>query len=267
MLVIKNYVRAQSLQEAYDLCQDRNNIIIGGMLWLKMQNRSVDTAIDLCDLNLNHIEETEEEYRIGAMVTLCDLECHSSLNEYTHHAMKESVKNIVGVQFRNLATVGGSLFGRYGFSDVLTIFMALDAYVELYKGGMIPIREFAAMPLTKDLLVRVIVKKTPLQVAYISQRNTKTDFPVLTCAASYINGEYSCVIGARPLKAIAFVDENHFLNDGVNEENIKKFADVVSGEIKLGSNLRGSAEYRQRLVKVLMKRAFLALEGGKPHGN
>ena len=54
MLDIKNYVRVQSLQEAYDLCQNRRNVIIGGMLWLKMQNRSVDTAIDLCDLGLNH---------------------------------------------------------------------------------------------------------------------------------------------------------------------------------------------------------------------
>ena len=52
MLEIKNYVRVQSLAEAYELCQNRSNVIIGGMLWLKMQNRSVDTAIDLCDLKL-----------------------------------------------------------------------------------------------------------------------------------------------------------------------------------------------------------------------
>ena len=61
MLEIKNYVRVQSLAEAYELCQNRSNVIIGGMLWLKMQNRSVDTAIDLCDLNLNHIEDKGDD--------------------------------------------------------------------------------------------------------------------------------------------------------------------------------------------------------------
>lgn len=261
MLDIKQYKRVQSLEEAYELCQNRNNVIIGGMLWLKMQNRSVDTAIDLCDLGLDKIENLEDEFHIGAMVSLRQLECHQELNKYTNQAMKESVQNIVGVQFRNLATVGGSLFGRYGFSDVLTMFMALDAYVELYHAGIIPIREFAAMAPSKDILVKVIVKKVPLKVAYLSQRNTKTDFPVLTCAASYMNNQYSCVIGARPLKAVAFVDEQHILDNGLSEENILKFADIVCENIKLGSNLRGSAEYRQRLVKVLMKRAFLSLKG------
>lgn len=83
--------------------------------------------------------------------------------------------------------------------------MGLDAYVEMYSGGIIPIREFATMPMTKDILVRIIVKKSPVKIVYMSQRNTKTDFPVLTLAMSKLNGEYLCVIGARPLKAIALM--------------------------------------------------------------
>lgn len=35
MLTIKRYVRAQSLDEAYTLCQKRANVVLGGMLWLK----------------------------------------------------------------------------------------------------------------------------------------------------------------------------------------------------------------------------------------
>ena len=34
-----------------------------------------------------------------------------------------------------MSTVGGSIWGRYGFSDVLTLFLAMDTWVELYKGG------------------------------------------------------------------------------------------------------------------------------------
>ena len=46
MLSIQEYVRPQSLEEAYELSQNRKNIIVGGMLWLKMMNRSVEKAID-----------------------------------------------------------------------------------------------------------------------------------------------------------------------------------------------------------------------------
>ena len=68
MMTIKNYVRAQSLQQAYELNQSRRNRIVGGMMWLKMSNASVNTAIDLCDLGLDAIEETAEAFSIGAMV-------------------------------------------------------------------------------------------------------------------------------------------------------------------------------------------------------
>ena len=43
-----------------------------------------------------------------------------------------------GAKFgRSMATVGGSIWGRFGFSDVLTVFLAMDSYVELYKGGIV----------------------------------------------------------------------------------------------------------------------------------
>lgn len=263
MLDIKNYVKVQSLEEAYELCQDRKNIIIGGMLWLKMQNRSVETAIDLCDLGLDTIVEKENEIHVGAMVTLRQLEQDHLLNDYTYGAMKESVRHIVGVQFRNLATVGGSLFGRYGFSDVLTMFMALDAYVELYHGGIIPIQEFANMRPTPDVLVRIIIKKSPLHVVYMSQRNTKTDFPVLTCAVSQINSDYTCTIGARPLKAVTFKDENHLLDSSLSDESIEALANDIAQKAVFGSNLRGSADYRRRISKVLIRHAFQQLREEK----
>ena len=80
MITIQKYVRAQSLEEAYQLNQSKRNRILGGMLWLRLGKGSVSTAIDLCDLGLNKIEETEEAFSIGAMVTLRDLEQHEGLN-------------------------------------------------------------------------------------------------------------------------------------------------------------------------------------------
>lgn len=161
MVTIQNYVRAQSIDEAYELNQKKGSCIIGGMLWTKMQDRLIQTAIDMCDLGLDKIEEREDEFIIGAMTSLRQIELHDGLNKYTHGAVCEAVKDIVGVQFRNLATIGGSIWGRFGFSDILTVFLAMDAFVELYHGGMIPLREFVNMKQDRDVIVHLIIRKLP----------------------------------------------------------------------------------------------------------
>ena len=56
-------MRPQTLEEAWELNQKRRNCIVAGMMWLKMSRRSLSTAIDLCDLGLDSIEETEDEFR------------------------------------------------------------------------------------------------------------------------------------------------------------------------------------------------------------
>lgn len=269
MLKIKNYVKAQSLEEAYDLNQKRTACVLGGMVWLKMGNRHVSTAIDLSGLGLDTIKETEEEFIMGCMTPLRDLELHEGFNAYTQGAMRESLRHIVGVQFRNCATVGGSIWGRYGFSDVLTMFLALDTFVELYHGGIIPLEEFAQMPKDRDILVNVIVKKTPLKTVYISQRNTKTDFPVLTCAASLTGEGVRTVYGARPSRAVVLEDKEGILTgfSEMEEEErcqaVRKFSLYASEHVPTAGNMRASGEYRSLLVKVLTKRALEAIGGEK----
>ena len=263
MITIQKYVRAQSLEEAYALNQSRRNRIIGGMLWLKLGRGSVDTAIDLCDLGLDTIEETQEEFRIGAMVTLRDIELHPGLNAYTGHAVQNAVKDIVGVQFRHMATVGGSIWGRFGFSDVLTVFLAMDAYVELYKSGVVPLEQFSQMAYDKDILVRLIVKKTPGRFIYTAMRNQRTDFPVIACALSNIGGEYRAVIGARPAKAMVVRDAQGLLSRGMDEQSIAAFAKHVAENVPTGSNVRASAAYRTHLIRVLVQRGMTELGGNK----
>ena len=121
MMTIREYKRAETLEEAWQLNQKKANRVLGGMIWLKMENINVGTAIDLSGLGLDTIEETEDNFSIGAMVTLRQLEEHTGLAAYTRGAVKEALRHIVGVQLRNLATVGGSIYSRFGFSDVLTL--------------------------------------------------------------------------------------------------------------------------------------------------
>ena len=257
MITIQKYVRAQSIEEAWQLNQNKKNRILGGMLWMRLGNGNVNTAIDLCDLGMDKIEENEEEISIGAMVSLRDIEQHTGLNIYTDGAVKDAVKDIVGVQFRNMATVGGSIWGRFGFSDVLTVFLAMDSYVELYKAGIVPLEQFVSMEKDKDILVRLIVKKTAGKIVYASMRNQRTDFPVLACAVSNYNGEYKVSIGARPAKAMLLRDDKKMIDGSVTEENAEAFASYASENIPVTGNVRGSSEYRSRLVKVLTKRSLM----------
>lgn len=271
MFYYNQYVRAQSLDEAYELYQKKPNFVLGGMLWLKMKNKTLGTAIDLCDLGLDQIDEDENGFRIGAYATLRQIETHEALNAYTHGAIAESVRHIVGVQFRNVATVGGSIWGRFGFSDVMTIFRALGAKVQLHKAGIMDLDEFAALPrTTRDVLVSVIVPKNAKGVVYLSQRNQSTDFPVLTCAVANRSGRYVAVIGASPYMAEPVWDEDGILDcladaktDGNaaltdnSETNAKidKFSEYVAEHIRFGSNIRAGAEYREIICRVLTRRA------------
>ena len=248
MLTIKNYVKVESLEQAYELNQKRSAKVLGGTLWLKMGNRNVQTAIDLSKLGLDKIEETDEEFKIGAMTTFRQIEKHEGLNAYTNGAVKECVRHIVGTQFRNCATVGGSIFGRFGFSDVLTCFLAMDAYVELYPTGIVSLKEFSKMPYGNEILVSLIVKKKPMQIAYETIRREATDFPVIAVAVAKWDETYHVSVGARPAKASV-----------ITMEKIEDAAKTAA-EFTYGSNLRGSAEYRQHVAGVLIKRLHQRLE-------
>ena len=256
MLKIKQYVKAESLEQAYELNQKKTNRIVGGMLWLKMSTAQIQTAIDLSGLGLNQIEETEDAWKIGCMVSLRDLELHEGLNELSCNMIRESVRSIVGVQFRNLATVGGSIFGRFGFSDVLTCFLALDTWVELYKGGCIPLAEFARQKPDRDILVRLIVKKHEDKSVYLSHRNSKTDFPVLTCGISLRDGQVYTAVGARPSRAVCLC---------VSEADWKKkgseaLAGELAAQFPTEGNMRAGKEFRSHLAEVLIGRGLKQIE-------
>ena len=168
MMTIREYARPATLEEAWTLNQKRTSRVIGGMLWLKMQQRAVGTAIDLSGLALDTIEETPEDFSVGAMVSLRSLETNAALNAYTNGALREALRHIVGVAFRNTATVGGSVWGRFGFSDVLTMLLAMNASVELYRGGVVPLRQFAEAPYDRDILVRVRIPREDAVFSYFS---------------------------------------------------------------------------------------------------
>lgn len=255
MITINNYVKVENLEEAYELNQKRANRILGGMMWMRLGSGRVQTAIDLSGLGLDTVEESGTEFKIGCMCSLRTLELHKGLNEYSNNAIRESVRHIVGTQFRNQATIGGSIFGRFGFSDILTCLLVMDSYVELYKGGIIALSEFVNMERDNDILVNVIIKKAVRAVSYTSQRITATDFPLIACGVSKEGNIWRAAVGARPMKAALITKETVI----ANEEAAENFAEEIVNQMTFGTNMRGSEEYRKHIAGVLIKRAVISM--------
>ena len=117
--------------------------------------------------------------------------------------------------------------------------------------------EFAALPYDRDILTGIVIPKKPVKAVYLSQRNTKTDFPVLTCAvARKVNG-FETVLGARPKRAVCISDVELHTPEDAGEREI--YAEQAAGKAEFGSNMRGSAAYRKELAKVLIVRALTEL--------
>lgn len=248
MFSAREYVKARSLAEAHELNRPRMNAVLGGGTWLKMGRKNMGAVIDLSGLSLDKITETESEFRIGCMCTLRTLELHQGIYREFGGAVREALRHIVGVQFRNCATVGGSVFGRYGFSDVLTVLMALDTGVKLHKGGEIPIGRFSKMPKDRDILEEIIIKKDGRKAGYAAHRGSSGDFPLITAAAARVSERVFISVGARPGRAevVELPDSG----------DISELAREAAGRFSYNGNMRGSGEYRRHLAQVYIRRAL-----------
>lgn len=254
MFRAKEYVRPKSLQEAYALNQKRSSVVVGGMMWLKMSSVYKVTVIDLSGLDLNKIEENEETFQIGCMCTLRQLETHPGLNGYFGDIFRECTRGIVGTQFRNGATVGGSVFGKFGFSDILTCLLMLDTQVELYGAGILPLAEFLERKPERDILVRVIIQKDGRRGAYVSQRRSRTDFPVIACGVARKDDTFYVSVGARPQRARL---ETVKAEAG---ESFEQLAKRAVAEMGFYDNMRASGEYRKALAEVYVRRLMETLD-------
>jgi len=258
-LNVNEYVKPDSLRVAYDvLISDSKNQIIGGGAWIKMaSNKEINTLIDLSNLNLNKITSTDLEFKIGAYVSLHELERFEELNKYYDGIIRQAIKEIMGVGIRNLATVGGSIMGKFSFSDLYGVLIAVDASLEFYQQGIISVREFLENKrFDKDILLHVIIPKKKAKGFFKKVKTTALDFAILNvCVVK--DGRFEIVIGARPGIATRAVRTSEFL-DGkdIDDKVIEEALDILEEEIKFSKNAKASKEYRSDLALVYVKRGI-----------
>lgn len=259
MFTLIDIVQPNTLEEAYSiLIKRKNNQVLGGTAFLRMGNKRIGTGIELSNLGLDYIKEDENYVEIGAMTTLRTLEVSPILNENFSGIIKNAVKDIIGIQFRNVVTVGGSVFSKYGFSDLIVALLCLDTEVELYNGGRMALDTFLDKELERDILTKIYIKKNNIKSTYKSMRNAKSDYPMLNVSVSKLENEFKICLGARPQRAKVAVNASEFLsNNEINEANINIAIEKMIEEIRFGSNMRASKEYRTQMSKVLVKRAIM----------
>jgi len=258
-LIIERYEKPNSVSEAFDLLNSTpKSVIIGGGAYIRLGKKHVDLAIDICNIGLDFIIEKNNTVEVGATTTFRQLEKSEILNNYYDGVIPKTVKDLMGVQMRNLATVGGTIQGKYGFSDLITTLLALKCNVILHKRGEISLEDFLNEKCTdKDILEKIVIQKDERNASFQTMKNTGTDFSIINVAVCRKDDKYNIVVGARPsvaafaTNAMAYMDASKG-----NEYDIELTGQIASRELIFADDLRSSKEYRKELCSVLVKRAL-----------
>ncbi len=257
---VNEYYRASSLEDAYSkLQQSPKNVLLGGGLWLKKTAQSYDALIDLSCCELDKISETKEEVIVGSMVTQRDFENSPVVKSLFSDALAYSVREIMGVNFRNLATIGGSIMGRYPFSDVIAGLLPYDVSLEFYPKETMSLEDYLNFKGKKNsILVAVHIKKGSGKGYYKKAKTTALDFPIVNIAVSKVNNEYRIAVGARPMVGALAKEAMKYINSvsSPKKEDFEKAAELAVKELQFLDNKDSSAEYRYDLAKVYVRRGL-----------
>ena len=255
--------RPRSLEEAYEYIVNHKAFIIGGGAWSRLSQKTVELAVDLSALNLRYVREQGTRIEIGAMATARDLETSAILLKAFGPVLRDAVSHIVGVQMRNIVSVGGTVAGRYGFSDLNTALLALDAKVALYQGGEVSLEAFLSGHRGNAgdgpmLIEKIFIDLDKGRGAYQSVRNTRSDLPILNAAVSFGKGGWRIAVGARPGSAKLAKKAAELLEGRARPDaaTIAKAAAAAAEELSFGDDIRGTAEYRADVCPVLVRRAI-----------
>lgn len=260
MLRIKEYRFPESAEAAYTLLKNggKQCTVIAGGAFLNLGSKPVGTAVDLSRAGLDTLEQHEGFVRIGAMVPLGALDRRPDLDSALRGFLRSACHDIVGIQLRNMATFGGTIHARYGFSDVLTALVTLDVTLEYHQAGEMPLAVFmeAGVP-APDILKGLRIERTVERWGYKALRRSTADFPLLTAAVSRCGGQWRAAVGARPRRAALAQGLMTALNNTrLDIDDTEKLGRLIVEELSFGSNSKASREYRQQTCGVLVSDAL-----------
>lgn len=259
LLKIKNYYRATTIEDAYKvLLEDDSNIIIAGGAWLKQSKKQVNKAIDITMIGLGGITVKDDMIEIGAMASLREIETSELIKQQCNGILSEAINHIMGVGIRNIATLGGSVMGKYAFSDLFTPLLVMDASLVFYRQGEMLLTEFLKIKrMEKDILLKIILPKTGKIGYFHKVQKTRLDFAVVNVAISN-DDSFVIAVGARPSIASIATKAMQFINNQkeITEKVIKETAKIAVEELKFSTNSKSSSEYRELVAETYIKRGL-----------
>ncbi|KLO24555.1 MULTISPECIES: FAD binding domain-containing protein [unclassified Marinitoga] len=255
MIEIKDYFRPKSVEEAYEkLINIEGAEIIGSGAFMRLASRKINLAIDLQDTGLNYVKLENDEIKIGGATPLGEVERSKIIKEVFEGKLIHVLQSIWSVQLRNIATIGGTIFPKLGFSDLITALLVLNTDVVLFNNGRMPLEVFLTEKIRKDILVELIIKNENRKMSFQYMRNSFYDFSILNSAVSVDEERnFRISIGTRPAVAKLATKAMEYLK---NNNDIEEASKIAAEEMEYGSNIKASKEYRKMIAPVLVKRGL-----------
>ena len=273
--------QATTLAKASELLQrfgSTARLLAGGtdlLVDLKAKRVMVDHIISINRIDdLKGVTLSAESLRIGALTTITELDEAPPVRDQCP-AILDATRSMAVRQVRNLATVGGNLASAVPCADLPPVFIAMNATVALWstKGErLLPLEQFFLGPrrtaLREDeILSGVEIPNAPpgFGASYarfgLREGNAIAVAAVaasLRLAADGAIQDARVVLGAvSPIPKLATKASEMLLGSAPADELFAKAADVATAEADPISDIRGSAEFRRELIRVLATRALV----------
>jgi len=273
------YYAPTTMEEAIRLLKQLGpeaKILSGGMSLIPLMRLRLAAPRYLIDINriagLAYIKEADGFLRIGALTREAELES-SDLLRSRYPILVETASVIGDPLVRNRATIGGNLAHGDPANDHPATMMALGA--EVVATGptgerKIPITSFFtgfyATALDPDEILTEISIPTPpphSSGTYVKRERKVGDFATAGVAAQVTLGRGDVCeqvrigltnVGPVPIKARKA--EEVIRGKTVEPEAVRQAAQLAAEESQPIPDLRGSAEYKRDLVRVLTIRAL-----------
>lgn len=274
------YLEPRSLEEAIGFLETHGvalNVLAGGtdlFVEIKEQIRAPDYVMGIGRVpGLDRLSFDEREgLRIGALVTTRQLETHPAVNRH-YPGLAQSLRELGSIQVRNRATLAGNICRASPSADTLPPLIADGAQLRLHgpQGTRsVPLEEFFTGPGktvlgAAELLTEIVVPPPAPHTGkhYIKHGRRKAMELATVGVAVCLVMEGECCAGVRislgavaPTPIRARAAEKVLLGNPLRGAVLEQAAEAAVAEARPISNVRGSAQYRSRMVRVLTRRAL-----------
>lgn len=256
----------RSLSEAISLLGAEGARALSGgtalMLMMKAGVLRPARLVSLRKLDLHSVEtQGDGVLRVGAMTTLGALERSAAVKK-GWPVITRALRTLSNVRVRNVATVGGALAHADPHMDLPPLLSALGARVTIAgpRGERsAPVEALYAGYLESTLAPGEIITRLELpamgrrRAAYLKcTTRSADDWPALGMAVVLDGDEARVWVSAATDKPTRLAAAEKILKQDPNA--LKQAGEAAAEEVRIESDLHGSAAYKKQLIRVYLAR-------------